>query len=45
VDTGEHRRQATTGKTRPAQPLRGLFLAQFLGSFNDNAWNPVIHNS
>jgi acyl-[acyl-carrier-protein]-phospholipid O-acyltransferase/long-chain-fatty-acid--[acyl-carrier-protein] ligase len=42
VDTGEHRRQGATGKTRPAQTLRGLFLAQFLGSFNDNAWKQIV---
>ncbi|HZW34324.1 MAG TPA: hypothetical protein VFF52_26610, partial [Isosphaeraceae bacterium] len=25
-----------------AHPLRGLFLAMFLGTFNDNAWKQLV---
>ena len=42
MEIGEHRREAAEGETRAAQPLRGLFLTQFLGSFNDNAWKQIV---
>ena len=42
MEIGEHRREAAKGEARSAHPLRGLFLAQFLGSFSDNAWKQIV---
>ncbi len=34
-------RPAATGD-QTAHPMRGLFIAQFLGTFNDNAWKQLV---
>lgn len=33
---------ARSGKEGASHPLWGLFLAQFLGAFNDNAWTLLV---
>jgi acyl-[acyl-carrier-protein]-phospholipid O-acyltransferase/long-chain-fatty-acid--[acyl-carrier-protein] ligase len=42
VALGDHRQESAEGETRAARPLRGLFLTQFLGAFNDNAWKQIV---
>ena len=42
MDNGVDLERTTTTKSRRAHPLRGLFIAQFLGTFNDNAWKQLV---
>ena len=34
--------ETADGRPRAAHPMRGLFVTQFLGSFNDNAWKQIV---
>jgi acyl-[acyl-carrier-protein]-phospholipid O-acyltransferase/long-chain-fatty-acid--[acyl-carrier-protein] ligase len=42
LDIGEQHRNSADGQDVAAHPMRGLFIAQFLGSFNDNAWKQIV---
>ncbi len=42
MDKGVDLEQDTPMKSDRAHPLVGLFLAQFLGTFNDNAWKQLV---
>jgi acyl-[acyl-carrier-protein]-phospholipid O-acyltransferase/long-chain-fatty-acid--[acyl-carrier-protein] ligase len=42
VDKGVDLESETTTQSYAAHPLRGLFIAQFLGTFNDNAWKQLV---
>ena len=42
MDEGVDLERATTTKSDRVHPLLGLFIAQFLGTFNDNAWKQLV---
>ena len=42
MDKGVDREQQPETDSPADHPMRGLFIAQFLGAFNDNAWKQVV---
>jgi acyl-[acyl-carrier-protein]-phospholipid O-acyltransferase/long-chain-fatty-acid--[acyl-carrier-protein] ligase len=42
VDKGADHEQQPEASIAARHPMRGLFIAQFLGAFNDNAWKQIV---